>query len=107
MAILIIAIVIGTVTLLTAYAAGVLESRIGSIVTSAIILLIVVGAVPSAAFMIGSATGWLLCGYLSILVGEFYHRLLRTPNRQLSAQVGGYRRWFGYRSDSVVFAVAW
>lgn len=105
MTLLFLALLLGVVTLLAACGAGLLESRIGSIVTAAVTLFIVIGGVPTAGFMLSTVAGLALSGWLSLAIGEFYYRLFRSDQR--SAPIGGYRRMIGYRSDKLVVAVAW
>lgn len=108
MTLLFISIGIGTIAVLAALGAGLFESRIGSIVTAALTLLIVVGALPTATFLLTSATGLLISGYMIVGMGEFYHRLFRSGiNRQRSANNGEFRCFAGIRTNRFVFAVAW
>ncbi len=108
MTLLFVSIAVGTIALLAALGAGLLESRIGSIVTAALTLLIVIGALPTAAFLVTSATGLLISGYMVVGMGEFYHRLFRSGvNRRQSASNGEFRCFAGIRTNRFVFAVAW
>lgn len=108
MTLLFVSIGIGTIAVLAALGAGLLESRIGSIVTAALTLLIIVGALPTATFLMTSATGLLLSGYIAVGMGEFYYRMFRSGNHQhQSASNGEFRCFAGIRTNRFVFAVAW
>jgi hypothetical protein len=110
MALIIISITLAIVTLLAAYGAGLFESRIGSVAVAVVALLIVVGGLPSAAFLVTTVSGWLMTGYLCLLIGEFYHRLFRTAaivDRHQPVSVVGWRKMVGFRFNNVVVVAAW
>ena len=55
---IVLTIILGVTALLGAYAAGLMQTWIGTAATSAIVLLLVIAAPPSAWWLFDDAAGW-------------------------------------------------
>lgn len=106
--ILSITIILSIATVFMAVHSGLFESRASSYAVAAGVVAFLVLALPAATFLITTFEGLLMFGYVAVLVGELYHRLFRTgKHRRQSEFIGDFRRWFGLRTNTFVFAVAW
>lgn len=78
-------IIIGITALLTARAAGITGTWVGTGAVTAVVLFLVISALPQAHWLFDNL--W-LCAVLWIIATTFYHRLLADARRQTPVNVG-------------------
>jgi predicted MFS family arabinose efflux permease len=72
-------IVLGIAALVTAYSVGITQTWAGTAATSAVVLLLVVAALPSAWWLFDSLAGWATAAALWAGCTALYHALLHVP----------------------------
>jgi len=82
---IIITVIIGIIALLSARAAGLTDSWLGTGAVAALILYMIIAALPQAQWLFD--TLW-LCAVLWAILTTFYHRLLADARRQTPVVVG-------------------
>jgi len=82
---IIITIIIGIIALLAARAAGITDTWLGTGAVAALILYMLIAALPQAQWLLDSL--WLVAIMWAMLT-TFYHRLLADARRQTPAVVG-------------------
>lgn len=91
-----VTIILGAIALLTAQAAGLTGTWIGTGSITAVIIFLVILAVPSAHFLFDSVWGFGVASLCWLVTTSFYHRLL-TGKRRPSAIVAGQRAGFAWQ----------
>lgn len=82
---IIITVIIGIIALLAARAAGLTDSWLGTGAVTALILYMLIAALPQAQWLFDNL--W-LCAALWAIATTFYHRLLSESRRQTPVVVG-------------------
>lgn len=82
---IIITVIIGIIALLAARAAGLTDTWLGTGAIAALILYMLIAALPQAQWLFDSL--W-LCALLWFALTTFYHRLLADARRQSPVVVG-------------------
>ena len=82
---IIVTVIIGIIALLAARAAGLTDTWLGTGAVAALILYMLIAALPQAQWLFDSL--W-LCVLLWAMLTTFYHRLLADARRQTPVVVG-------------------
>lgn len=83
---IVLTIILGVTALLGAYAAGLMQTWIGTAATSAIVLLLVIAALPSAWWLFDDAAGWVTTLALWAITTALYHTLFHESAPMVTGQ---------------------